>query len=303
MATVINGEVDAPAGAQRRTFPLVMAMFSPDYANAKSWAWNVTMDRQLPWQSSVEVSYVGRAASNLERARNINQLQPGTVQANPLINTNALRPYKGFSTITLYETTGRSRYDAMQLQVQRRSARGVAYSFAYTYSRTMDDGSSRLEILPNAYDDSGYYGISGLDRPHVLITQASYRTPALESAAPVLRGVLGDWNIGGVLQAQSGAPFDVTTTVDIAGVGAGSGPQVLQHRWRSEGGPHRLRRHPRGVVQPGSVPGAYPGYFTRPIGSATTCGSPGSGICTCRCGRACRSARIEPNCAGTCSTC
>jgi len=225
MATVINGEVDAPAGAQRRTFPLVMAMFSPDYANAKSWAWNVTMDRQLPWQSSVEVSYVGRAASNLERARNINQLQPGTVQANPLINASALRPYKGFSTITLYETTGRSRYNAMQLQVQRRSARGVAFSFAYTYSRTMDDGSSRLEILPNAYDDSGYYGISALDRPHVLITQASYRTPALESAAPVLRGVLGDWNIGGVLQAQSGAPFDVTTTVDIAGVGAGSGPQ------------------------------------------------------------------------------
>jgi len=225
MATVINGNVDAPAGAQRRTFPLVMAMFSPDYANARSWAWNVTLDRQLPGQHSAQISYVGRSASNLERARNINQLQPGTLQANPGVNANALRPYKGFGTITLYETTGRSRYNAMQLQVARRSGRGLGYSVAYTWSRTMDDGSSRLEILPNAYDDSGYYSTSALDRPHVLITQANYRTPALSSSASVLRAVFGNWNLGGVFQAQSGVPFDVTTTVDIAGVGPGSGPQ------------------------------------------------------------------------------
>ena len=53
--------------------------------------------------------HFGRAASNLERARNLNQLLPGTIQANPGVNANALRPYLGFSTITLYDTTGRSR--------------------------------------------------------------------------------------------------------------------------------------------------------------------------------------------------
>ena len=116
-----------------------MAMFSPDYANASSWAWNVTMDRQLPWQHFAQVSYVGRSASNLERARNINQLQPGTLQSNPNVNANALRPYPGFGTITLYETTGRSRYDALQLQVQQLHA-NLSYSLAYTFSRTTDDG-------------------------------------------------------------------------------------------------------------------------------------------------------------------
>jgi hypothetical protein len=225
MATVINGNVDAPGGAARRSFPLVMAMFSPDYTNASSWAWNVTTDRQMPLQHTVQLSYVGRSASNLERARNINQLQPGTTQANVGANVNFLRPYKGFSTITLYETTGSSKYNAMQLQVSRRATRGFGYQLAYTFSRTTDDGSTRLEILPNAYDDSGYYGISGLDRPHILIAQGSYRSPQLESAPGVVRGILGDWNIGGVFQAQSGTPFDVTTAVDIAGVGAGSGAQ------------------------------------------------------------------------------
>ena len=66
------------------------------------------------------LSYVGRSASNLERARNINQLQPGTIQANPGVNANALRPYLGFGSITLYETTGTSRYNSLQTQVERR---------------------------------------------------------------------------------------------------------------------------------------------------------------------------------------
>ena len=36
MATVINGTVDAPAGAERRTFPLVMAFFSPVTATSST---------------------------------------------------------------------------------------------------------------------------------------------------------------------------------------------------------------------------------------------------------------------------
>jgi hypothetical protein len=225
MQTVINGNVDTPGGAQTRTFPLVMASQSPDFTNPRSWAWNATVDRELGGQMRAQVSYVGRSASNLERARNINQLQAGTIQANPGINANALRPFKGFGSITLYETTGKSKYNALQVQVERRSTRNVGFSVAYTLSRTNDNGSGRGDILPNAYDDSGYYGISDLDRPHILVTQANYRFPTLDAAPAALRTVLGNWNLSGIFQAQSGAPFDVRTTTDIAGVGPGSGSQ------------------------------------------------------------------------------
>jgi hypothetical protein len=200
-------------------------MFSPDYTNTRSWTWNATFDRELPWQTSAQVSYVGRSASNLERARNINQLQPGTTQANPGANANALRPYKGFGSIILYETTGESRYNAMQVQVQRRATRNVGFSVAYTLSQTKDNGSSRTDTLPNTYDESGYYGRSDIDRPHILVAQANYRAPGLDDAPLALRSVLGDWDLSAVLQAQSGAPFDVRTNVDIAGVGPGSGNQ------------------------------------------------------------------------------
>jgi hypothetical protein len=229
MQTVINGIVDAPGGASTRNFPLVGAMQSPDFTNPVSWAWNATVDRELPWQMRGTVSYVGRSASNLERARNINQLQPGTIQRNPGANANALRPYLGFSTITLYETTGKSRYNSLQTQVERRSSRGVGFSVAYTLSRNRDSGAGRNDLLPDAFNDD-YYGISDLDRPHVLVSQVRYGSPALDASVAPVRWVLGNWDVTGILQAQSGAPFSVRTPVDLAGVGPGSGQQFYELR-------------------------------------------------------------------------
>jgi hypothetical protein len=201
-------------------------MQSPDFTNPTSWAWNATLDRELPWTMRGSISYVGRSASHLERARNINQLEPGTIQRNPGVNTNALRPYLGFSTVTLYETTGKSKYNSFQTQVEKRSARGLGFAVAYTFSRTKDNGAGRNDLLPNAFDDSGYYGISDLDRPHVLNTQFRYRFPTLDSSVAPLRWALGNWDVSGVFQAQSGAPFDVRSPgVDLAGVGPGSGNQ------------------------------------------------------------------------------
>ena len=224
MQTVINGNVDAPGGAQTRNFPLVMAMQDPNFTNPKSWAWNATVDRELPWAMRTQISYVGRSASNLERARNINQLQPGTIQANPGVNPNALRPYKGYGSITQYETTGKSTYNALQVQVEKRSSR-AGFTVAYTLSRTKDDGNGRGDLLPNAYNDSTYYGIADLDRPHVLVTSYRYTFPALQGSAAPMRWALGNWDFSGTFQAQSGVPFDVRTALDVAGVGPGSGQQ------------------------------------------------------------------------------
>lgn len=237
MQTVINGNVDAPGGAVTRNFPLVLAMQSPDFTNPQSWAWNATLDRELPGAMRGTVSYVGRSASNLERSRNINQLRTGTIQANAGVNTNALRPYLGFGSIALYETTGSSRYNSLQTQVERRSTRGVGFSVAYTFSRTTDDSNGRADLLPDTYDESGFYGISDLDRPHVFVSQVRYRFPSLASSAPPLRWALGNWDISGILQAQSGAPFSVRTAVDHAGVGPGSGQQF----WEQVGDPSAAR--------------------------------------------------------------
>jgi carboxypeptidase family protein len=269
MQTVVNGIVDAPGGASTRSFPLLMAMQSPDFTNPSSWAWNATVDRELPWQMRGSASYVGRSASNLERARNINQLRAGTLQANPGVNVNALRPYLGFGAITQYETTGTSKYNSLQGQLERRSTRGVGFSVAYTFSRTKDDGSGRGDILPNAYDDSGYYGISDLDRPHVLVSQVRYRFPSLASSVAPARWVLGNWDISGIFQAQSGAPFDIRTPagVDVAGVGAGSGSQFYEQL----GDPKATRRTEWGALPTGTSQGVI--WFDRAAFRAPAAGT------------------------------
>ena len=51
--------------------------------------------------SSSTSTYVGRRGLYLQRERNINQLLPGTIQANPGVNIAALRPYKGYGAIRL----------------------------------------------------------------------------------------------------------------------------------------------------------------------------------------------------------
>jgi hypothetical protein len=237
MQTVINGVVDQPGGAVTRNFPLVMAMQDPAFTNPTSWAWNATVDRELPWQMRGTLSYVGRGASHLERARNVNQLRTGTIQANPGVNANALRPYLGFGSITKYETTGKSRYNSLQTQVQRQSVRGIGFSVAYTFSRNKDDASGRGDILPDTYDDSNFYGISDLDRPHVLVSSMRYRFATLDDNAAPLRWVLGNWDVSGIFQAQSGAPFTVRAVNDYAGVGPGSGQQF----WDQIGDPSAVR--------------------------------------------------------------
>ena len=118
------------------------------------------------------------------------------------------------------------RYNAAQFQVERRSTRNVGFTVAYTLSRTEDDASGRGDILPPA-GTGDYYGFADFDRTHVFISQARYRVPDLSSMPAPVGWVLGNWDISGVLQAQSGSPFGIRApnNADIAGVGAGSGGQ------------------------------------------------------------------------------
>lgn len=235
--TVINGSVDAPGGAVRRDFPFTIAMQDPILRLPTAWTWNVTLQRELPAEVSLEVAYVGRRGYHNQRKRNINQLQPGTVQANRGINPHALRPFPGMGIIGLSEHSGVSRYNALQIGVDRRAATGLQLGLAYTYSRNKDNGSAETELLPNAYDDKAYYGISDLDRPHVLLIHYIYDLPS-PTRSGFLRSVLGGWGIAGINQFQSGGPFSVRHGADHAGVGPGSGSQF----WHQVGDPKQVER-------------------------------------------------------------
>jgi len=167
---------------------------------------------------------VVRRGLHNQRKRNINQLFAGTLQGNPGVNANALRPFLGMGIIGISENSGLSEYHGLQVSIERHAA-GLQYGIAYTYSKLKDNGSDLTELLPNAYDDRDYWGTSNLDRTHVLIVNYIYELPLLRRNSGLLQKIAGDWQISGVSQFQSGLPFSVRDSTDFAGVGGGSGNQ------------------------------------------------------------------------------
>ncbi len=99
----------------------------------------------------VDVGYVGRRGLHGQRERNINQLPTGTLQANPGINPDFLRRYKGFSIIRVTNNDANSIYHGFQASVDRRFTNGLSFGAAYTLSKVEDDGSAQRYVIPDAY--------------------------------------------------------------------------------------------------------------------------------------------------------
>src|SRR5579871_5819788 len=78
--TVANVSVDNPGAglSGAATPPLTVTTLARNNRPPEAWNWNVSVQRQLPWQSVVEVAYVGHRGLNLPQVFDINQPQPGT---------------------------------------------------------------------------------------------------------------------------------------------------------------------------------------------------------------------------------
>ncbi|MEP6535755.1 MAG: carboxypeptidase regulatory-like domain-containing protein [Bryobacteraceae bacterium] len=223
-----NGLVDNPgaaAAAGSVPFPLTLTSQDPIFKNPESYQWNATVQREVMNGTTVEVAYVGRRAIHQQRERNINQLQPGTVQANPGVNPDFLRPYKGFAVIRVTNNDANATYNGLQIAVNKRYSKGLAYGLAYTYSKSMDDGSAQRDILPNAFNAHNLWGPSDFDRRHVFVGNVMYELPFFREKN-MMGTLLGGWQIGMLVQLQSGVPLTVGTGDDVAGVGPGNGSGV-----------------------------------------------------------------------------
>jgi hypothetical protein len=216
---VQNGLVDTPTGTTPGVFPLLMTLQDPEFKHPTAYNWSLGVQRELPWQTIVTVDYVGRRGLYLQRERNINQLPLGTRFANPGVNVDALRPYPGFSTIRLSENAGKSRYNGLQLSVDRRYSGGFRLGMAYTWSKLMSNADDKRDILPDTSNDTWYWAVSRLNRTHVFNFHYIYDLPFFKDSTTLLGKIAGGWQISGVTFLQSGEPLSVTRGDDIAGVG------------------------------------------------------------------------------------
>jgi Carboxypeptidase regulatory-like domain len=224
MVTVANGSVDNPGGGGSGATDLPFGITSQDvvFKHPTAYMWSVGVQREVPFGVVVDVTYLGRRGLYLQRERNINQLAPGTVQANPTVQIAALRPYKGYGAIRLSENAGRSIYHSLQISADRRYSNGLKLGAAYTLGKSEDNGSDKRNVVWNTYDDSGFWGPSNYDRRHVLNFYYIYDLPFWRGQETLLKSLLGGWQISGATFFRTGTPFSVLRTNDIAGVGDGA---------------------------------------------------------------------------------
>ncbi len=228
--TVTAGSVDNPGGVGTNSLPLALSSQAYNFPNPESWGWNATLEEDMPHFATLTLSYVGRRGIHLSQLENINQLLPGTVQANPnVIATDALRPYQGFSTILQDTDAGSSIYHSLQVNLKRRMTKNVLFGVAYSWSKSMDFGSSTSYELPNYYNPAPDYGPSDFDIRNILVVNYVWDLPfGTSSDNRIVRSMLGNWQVSGVTQAQSGIPVQIGTGEDYAGVGPGAGMQLWE---------------------------------------------------------------------------
>ena len=177
---------------------LTVTTQSKEFKNPESWAWNFTVERQIPLNSTVSVAYVGRRGLHLQRESDINQPPAGTLQANPGVNLDALRPYKGYNSIRQTDNVASSRYNSFQATFNRRFANGVLFGVTYTLAKSEDDGSNQRDIIPDTYNAHNLWGPSEFDARHILVINGLYDLPFFRGQHNLASKVAGGWQISNV---------------------------------------------------------------------------------------------------------
>ncbi len=227
-STVSLGQANTPGGVGSNNFPFNYSSQALNYPSPEAYNWNATVEQELSNVGLLSIAYAGRRGIHLEELLNVNQLQPGTVQAHPGVTSDSIRPYLGFSNINQATNGGASAYHSLQVNLRRRLTKGLLFGVAYTWSKSTDFGSSNGTNLPNAYNKNIYYGPSDFDRRHVFVSNFVYNIDQFSHSSHFAnRAVLGNWQFSGTLQGQTGAPLNVSTGTDFAGVGPGSGSQLV----------------------------------------------------------------------------
>jgi hypothetical protein len=219
--TVNNVSVDNPGAALTTgtAAPITVTTIARNLKSSEAWQWNATVQRQFYWKSTLEVAYIGRRGLHLPEVFDINQPTVGALQANPGVNVNALRPYKGFAAIQMEESTATSMYNALQASWNRRFANGFSFGFSYTFSKSDDNASNYRDIVPDTYNTSNLWGPSEFDSRHMVIFNYVYTLPIYKNSTGMAHKVLGNWQLSGVNQYQTGTPCGIGFNNDYAGVG------------------------------------------------------------------------------------
>lgn len=136
----------------------------------------------------------------------------------PTVNA---RPLTAFNRVSVFESSGNSRYHGFSVEARRRLANKFSFIAAYTLSKANDDkpdqtivvaGTDDAKILQNNFNVATEYGRSDLDLRHRFVFSPVYEVGKCASDNAAARALFSDWVFSGIIQAQSGIAYSAAVT-------------------------------------------------------------------------------------------
>jgi hypothetical protein len=117
-------------------------------------------------------------------------------------------------------------YHGLVLKLEKRFAQNMSFMVDYTWSKTLDESDSlgngniygQPTANPTRFNINMFKGPAGYDIRHRLSATYAYDTPWKTHNA-VLDAVLANWQLSGIVTADSGVPFYVYLTTDNENIG------------------------------------------------------------------------------------
>jgi hypothetical protein len=211
-----------------------------DNGSGYSQQWNFTVQRTFGSNLNLELGYVGSKNTRLGLPEaNLNQLPaadlalgsallvrvpnpyygqlpPSSSLDTPTIAAQQLfRAYPRFTNVALFrDNVSNSTYHALQIKLEKRFSAGVTFTFAYTFSKLLDDASSYFSqtiftgpVLNNtgaadAFNRHLEKDLSSGDIPRVFAAGWVYDIPRWWK--------ISGWQVGGLVRVQAGDMVAVT---------------------------------------------------------------------------------------------
>ncbi len=214
--------------------------------------WNLSVQHELMPNMVVEAGYLATLGLKLEQNVQPNNAQPGAGAIDPR------RPYLGVQYapgtqfpsylnvvgnsvpvgfINFLPHSAQSNYHALFVRFEKRFSSGFSLLSSYTFSKAITNapqfrnagGAGGAENSPpqDSYNLSAERGLASFDVESRWVSTFIYNVPVgkrgkyLQAGIPA--AILGDLQVSGIYQMQTGFPFTVNLKGDTAGVGAGTG--------------------------------------------------------------------------------
>jgi hypothetical protein len=240
-----NGQVNAPPdssfpnGALQLLTPstLLASHIELNPHRAYRMQWNLNIQRQLSRSMALTLGYSGSSGVHIiHQEEDTNEVPAPLVRFDsavdsyifPLGKPQVINP--NYGNIRASDWNGQSNYHGFQANLVQRPVKGLSYQLAYTWSKSIDNGSGVFQAGNEsfntaaaswAFDPRINRGVSDFDIPQNFVANFQYDIPTAGFAknSAIGKTVLGGWQVGGIYTRQTGAPFTFRIGADRAGTG------------------------------------------------------------------------------------